>query len=263
LRSASLRFIRLVMLSLVLLLIALFSALTTMRFAIHGGEVRVPYLVGMTLLQAQEAANGKGLALSVEDKFYSSDVPTGKIISQAPAANSRVRRGWRVRVAESLGPQLAAIPNLTGETERVATMDLRERGLDLATVAGIAFPDATPDQVIAQAPPPNAADVSSPQVSILLSQQPPPPEYLMPNFVGRQLAEAKEKIARAGLRPPDVSSATPASSSSDASQTAGTAPAAAPALPRPIPVTGKIVAQSPAPGARVTPATQIRLEVGH
>jgi len=254
------RFLRLAMRSLVLLLIALFSALTAMRFAIHGGEVRVPNVVGMTVWQAQETANRNGLTVSVEDRFYSSDVAMGKVITQAPAANSRVRRGWHVRVAESLGPQRAAIPNLTGDTERVATMDLRERGLDLATVAGIAVPDVPPDQVIAQAPPPNAADVSSPKVSILLAQPQPPPEYVMPNFVGRQLADAKERVARAGLRPPTVSPTTPVARSSDASQ-AGSAPAASPTLPIPAPVTGKIIKQSPAPGSRITPAMQIWFEV--
>lgn len=255
------RFLRLAMRSLVLLLIALFSALTAMRFAIHGGEVRVPKLVGMTVLQAQEAANGNGLAVSVEDKFYSSAVPAGEIISQAPAPNSRVRRGWRVRVGESLGPQRAAIPDLTGDTERVATMDLRERGLDLATVAGIAVPDTPPDQVVAQVPPPSASGVTSPKVSILLAQQPPPPEYVMPNLVGRQLAEAKEKIARAGLRIAIVSSASSVAPLSNASQSAVTPPAAEPTPASSIPIAGKIVSQSPAPGSRVTPATQIRFEV--
>jgi eukaryotic-like serine/threonine-protein kinase len=255
------RFLRLVMRSLVLLLIALFSALAAMRFAIHGGEVRVPKLVGMTVLQAQEAANGNGLTVSVEDKFYSSDIPAGEIISQAPAPDSRVRRGWRVRVGESLGSQRAAIPDLTGDTERVATMDLRERGLDLATVAGIAVPDTPPDQVVAQVPPPGASGVTSPKVSILLAQQPRPPEYVMPNFVGRQLAEAKAKIARAGLLIPTVSGASTVASVSNESQPTVASPAAEPVSVSSIPITGRIVSQSPAPGSRVTPATQIRFEV--
>ena len=254
------RFLRLLMRSLVLLLIALFSALTTMRFAIHGGEVRVPKLVGLSVLQAQEAANANGLTVSVEDKFYSSDLPAGRIISQAPTPNSRVRRGWRVRVAESLGPQRAAIPDLAGDTERVATMDLRERGLDLATVAGIPVADEPPDQVVAQVPPPNAAEVSSPKVSILLAEPPPPPDYVMPNFVGRQLTEAKEKIARAGLRTPNVFATPTTPALSSGSESGVTAPT--PELSS-IPVSGKIVSQSPAPGSRVTPAIQIRFEVAH
>jgi beta-lactam-binding protein with PASTA domain len=251
-----LRFFRLVTRSLILLLIALFSALTAMRFAIHGREVRVPNLRGMSTLQAQETANGNGLIVTVEDKFYSSDVPAGKIISQAPSANSKVRRGWRVRVSESLGPQRVAIPDLLGQSERAATINLRRRGLDLATVAGVAVAGVPSDQVIAQAPPPSATELTSPKVSILLAEPAATPEYVMPSFVGRQLAEAKEKIARAGLQVPIVAAAVSANQ--------GSAVANAPVNPGPpvfSPFSGIIVSQTPPAGSRVTPDTQIRLEV--
>ena len=262
------RFLRLVTRSLVLLLIALFSALTAMRLAIHGREVRVPKLVGMNVLQAQESANATGLTVVVEDKFYSAEVPAGRIISQAPAANNRVRRGWRVRVAESLGPQRVSIPDLMGETERAATINLRQRGLDLGTVAGVAVPNAPVDEVIAQVPPANAVDVSSPKVNILLAEPPPAPEYVMPNFVGRQLAEAREKIARAGLQIASVtvaSNAMPTNADNAVSPTLPNPalPAAETqhAAPQPNVQNGKIVSQRPPAGSRVTPETQIRFEV--
>jgi eukaryotic-like serine/threonine-protein kinase len=252
------KFLRLVTRSLILLLIALFSALTTMRFAIHGREVRVPNLRGMTTLQAQETANENGLIVSVEDKFYSSDVPAGTIISQIPAANSKVRRGWRVRVAESLGPQRVAIPDLVGQTERAATLNLRRRGLDLATVAGVPVAQVPPDQVIAQVPSPSAGEVLSPKMSILLAEAPAVPEYVMPNFVGHQLSEAREKIARAGLQLASISVASD-SVSSPAPDSANLATQVEP--PKPLPVSGKITRQSPAAGARVTADTPIKLEI--
>jgi beta-lactam-binding protein with PASTA domain len=262
------RFLRWLTRSLILLLIALFTAVTAMRLAIHGREVRVPNLRGMTILQAQEAANGNGLIVSVEDKFYSPDVPLGKVISQVPAANSKVRRGWRVHVAESLGPQRVSIPDLVGETERAATMNLRRRGLDLATIAGVPAPGLPADQVIAQEPTPSAGEVLSPKISILLAQEPPSAEYVMPNFVGHQLAEAKEKIAKAGLQLASVSVAASANSAppadATAPQTTNAAQAAStqtPAPPKPVPVSGIISSQSPPAGSRVTADTQIRLEV--
>ena len=80
-QNTVMRFLRLITRSLILLLIALFSALAAMRFAIHGREVRVPNLKGLTVLQAQEMANQTGLIVTVDDKFYSSYVPEGKIIT--------------------------------------------------------------------------------------------------------------------------------------------------------------------------------------
>ena len=253
------KFFRFVTRSLLLLLIALFSALAAMRFAIHGREVRVPNLHGMTVLQAQEAANGSGLLVSVEDKFYSSDVPEGKIISQVPLANSKVRRGWRLRVAESLGPQRVAIPDVIGQTERAATLNLRRRGLDLATVASVPVPAVPADQVVAQVPSPSAGEVLSPKMSILLAQSPRAPEYVMPNFVGRQLSEVREKIARVGLQLASVSvvgaNDQPAPAADAGSTTQPTA------LPKPSPTSGKITGQRPPAGSRVTAETQIKLEI--
>jgi beta-lactam-binding protein with PASTA domain len=248
--------------SLILLLIMLFSALAAMRLAIHGREVRVPDVKGMTVLQAQETANASGLIVSVEDKFYSSAVPSGKIISQVPGPSSRVRRGWRVRVAESLGLQRVTIPDLVGQTERAASLNLHRRGLDLGTVAGIELSNVPPEQVVAQIPAPNAADVTSPNVSILLAQPPSTPQFVMPNFVGRQLGEAKEKISRAGLQPASVSSSI--SKTNPATDAGSSAPVpSSPIQPIAAPNSGIIVSQAPPPGARVTPDTQIRLQVAH
>src|SRR5436305_4280221 len=199
------RFLRFVTRSLILLLIALFSALAAMRFAIHGREARVPNVKGLSLAQAQEAANRVGLTMFIEDKYYSSYVPEGSIISQIPVANSRVRRGGRVRVAESIGPLRVAIPDLVGQTELAATINLRRRGLDAVTIPGISVTNLSPDPVIAQVPAAGATEFTSPKVSLLLAQPPRMPEYVMPNFVGRQLPEARDKIARAGLQLATVS----------------------------------------------------------
>ena len=253
------RFLRFITRSLILLLIALFSALAAMRFAIHGREARVPNVKGLSLLQAQDAANRVGLTIFVEDKFYSSYVPEGSIISQIPATNSRVRRGGRVRVAESIGPLRVAIPDLVGQTELAATLNLRRRGLDAVTIPGIAVPNSAADQVIAQVPPAGATEFTSPKVSLLLAQPPRTPEYVMPNFVGRQLVEAKEKIARAGLQ---LVSVTVVGGGAPANPGGGGPPAAPPVPVAPlIPISGTIASQSPPPGSRVTPESQIRLSV--
>jgi eukaryotic-like serine/threonine-protein kinase len=245
--------------SLILLLIALFSALAAMRLAIHGREARVPNVKGLSLAQAQDTANRVGLTIFVEDKFYSSYVPEGSIISQIPVTNSRVRSGGRIRVAESIGPLRVAIPDLTGQTELAATLNLRRRGLDAVTIPGVPVSNLSPDQVIAQVPPAGATEFTSPKVSLLLAQPPKTPEYVMPNFVGRSLADAREKIARAGLQLASVAAvgggSMPNQDSTIRDAPGGSAPS--PALPR----SGTITAQSPPPGARVTPESQIRLSV--
>jgi len=252
-----LRFLKLLTQSLLLLLIALFSALAAMRLAIHGREVRVPDLRNMPMVRAEAAANSSGLIVSVEDRFYSSTVDEGKVISQFPAAGSRVRSGWRIRVAESLGPQRVTIPDLKGQTELAATLNLHQRGLELGTISPIPSTTAPPGEIVAQSPPPDATEVSEPKVNVLIAEPPAKPEYVMPDFVGRDLSFAQQKIAKAGLPPAQVAvvPATPIAAEEGS--------AASIAMPPPrIPNLRKIVNQSPAPGARITADTQIRLQIG-
>ena len=108
------RFFRYLVRVLVLFVVFMTSALTAMRFAIHGRQTTIPKLVGMAPNQAERLLADHGLVLERSDRFFSSDVPEGRIMSQVPLPGAQVRRGWRVRVAESMGPQRVVIPNLIG-----------------------------------------------------------------------------------------------------------------------------------------------------
>lgn len=228
-------FLRLVLLGLVLVLVAMVSALTAMRFAIHGREVTVPKLVGLAPADARRVAATNGLLLVTENRFYSTDVPAGHIVSQLPQPGERVRRGWQVRVAESLGPQRRVIPNLLGESERAAEINLRRHGLEIGTVAAIPRIGVESEEVVAQSPAPDAA-ASSPVVSLLVAAPPPPPEFVMPNLVGRHLADVTGQLEQAGLRVGRVD------------EVAGSA-------------TGMILRQSPPAGQKVAVGTAINVQV--
>jgi len=194
-----LKLARYFLLGLVLLLVFFASAMLSMRFAIHGQEVRVPKLTGLTPVDAERAANAQGLVMSVETKFYSSSVPQGRIVAQAPAAETRVRRGWKVRVAESLGPQIAAVPSFLGQSEHAAGVNISRRGLEVESVASMHLPGASPATVIAQSPLPNSRDVASPKVGLIFSATENEQFFVMPNFVGKSLADAKFAIDAAGF----------------------------------------------------------------
>ena len=73
----------------VLVAVALGAAIITMHFAIHGAEVQVPSLKGMTVARARSQTAGMGLNLEVDNRYYSSDVAPGHILTQSPAAGNR------------------------------------------------------------------------------------------------------------------------------------------------------------------------------
>jgi len=194
------RFVQLFALSLVLLLVMMASALTAMRYAIHGREVNVPNLLGKTAAEAADTANALGLILIMENKFYSERIPAGRVVSQFPAPGALVRKGWRVRAAESMGPQRSDIPNLVGQSSRAAEINASRRGLALASVAVARLEDVPPGQIVAQNPPAHASGVTSPQLSLLAAAPASDPVYVMPSFIGRHLADVVPKLEEAGMK---------------------------------------------------------------
>lgn len=193
-------FFRFVLLVLVLVLVALASALTAMRIAIHGREVVVPKLVGLTPAQAERAALQNGLLIDIENRFYSAEVAEGHILSQSPQPGTKVRRGWRLRLSESLGSQHVVIPDLVGDSTRAAELNLRRRGLEPGTMAYSQLPDQPQEQVVAQSPPPAAEGVASPKVNLLFAAPERAPAYVMPSLVGRPLPTAIKLVQGAGLK---------------------------------------------------------------
>jgi eukaryotic-like serine/threonine-protein kinase len=238
-------FFRLVLLALFLLVVALLSALTAMRLAIHGHEVAVPDLVEKSPAAARMIAEQSGLEFTVERQYYNPTIPEGKILSQLPPAGSQVRRGWQIRVAESLGPQRVAIPNVIGQSERAANINIRRRGLDVGSLAQMQSPDASDSEVLAQAPPPNASGVSAPKISLLLASPAQPQALVMPSFVGQPLGSATQTVQDAGLRVGSVTSAPAPEGSSSMAPFPGS----------------MIVSQNPAAGEKVFAGTAVSFEV--
>ncbi len=242
------KFIGVVFKALVVVVFALGSMLITMRLAIHGREVSVPRLVGLTMQEAQRNASAEGLQLSVEGRFYSTEIPAGSIVSQDPPQNVKVRRGFRVRVAESLGGQQVVIPNVVGDSPRTAELNVRRRGLELGATAVASLPDQPPDQVIAQSPPANATGVVSPKVSILVTAPAEQAAYVMPDFIGIRADVAANEINSAGLKLGSVSSGLANGDGSAPEKKNGSA------------LEGIVVRQTPAPGQRVTSGSVVTLE---
>lgn len=194
------RFFTLALGALTMLAVALVAMFITMRIAIHGREALVPPLTGLSVAEAEDAASRVGLRLTVENRFYSGEVPAGRVLEQDPAPGSRVRREWAVRVTESLGAQHISVPDLIGESERAAGVSVRRLALESGAVARFAMP-GDPDIVIAQTPSPNSAGADSPRVSLLVSDpaSAPPQAYVMPQLVGLTYAVATDRAAAAGL----------------------------------------------------------------
>jgi beta-lactam-binding protein with PASTA domain len=262
--------IRFAMLALVLVIVAMVSALTAMRFAIHGQEVAVPPLVGLAPAEADREVAGLGLQISIERQYYSPQIPEGRIMSQLPLPGTKVRRGWQVRVAQSLGKTRVTIPDVTGQSEHAAELNIRRRGLDVASMAEVEEAGIPADQVLAQSPTANETQVAAPRISFLVSAAADPQAFVMPSFVGQPLGSASRSLQDAGFRLGNVNVAVPPASlvagdagnpvAANAVSAAAVPPpqTAPPAQPTPASI---IVSQVPAAGQKVFAGAAVNFEV--
>jgi eukaryotic-like serine/threonine-protein kinase len=235
--------------------LAMLSAITTMHFAIHGAEVTVPSFKGLTVAEAANKAAALDLNLSVDNHFYSVDIPAGHIVLQSPAPGTVVRHEWHVRLTESLGPQRVAIPDLLGLDQRVASIQIRSAALEIGSTAEMPWAYTPEGVVIAQNPAPGAAGVARPSVSLLVAAPPvaTTPAFVMPDLTGQVFSTAALAITHAGLKLAPLK---------EAPVTIPVVPNANSTQPiQPPTAIGTIVSQNPSPGQRVDASTPIELTV--
>ncbi len=248
-----------------LALIVLLCAFATMRIAIHGREVAVPNLSGLSDAEAASAATKLGLSLSVENRFYSAAVAPNRILSQLPSAGSRVRRGWQIRVTESLGGQHLDVPDVVGQSERPASLVLRRQQLEVGSVVHLPAP-APAGVILAQSPPPNSSGLTGPAVSLLVSDPEDAAEraaYVMPAIVGLSLGTASARLGTVGLRISSAQEPTVTATADPGSASAAPNPLDpsfdVPAAPQPVTSSSIILSQSPQPGHRIARGEAIRV----
>ena len=245
-------FFQVASLLLLLVTVALLSAITTMHFAIHGAEVEVPALKGMTVAEARSETAGLGLNLDVDNRYYSADVPAGHILSESPEAGTVVRREWRVRVAESLGPQIVEVPDTVGKNERVAALELRRVGLEVGTTALLPYGKSPEGTVLAQDPPAHAQGIERPSINLLVAapDDETPDGFVMPDLTGLPVVSAQAELAMVGIKTEPQFVDVPVGPVGS-----GDAPPRLPMKP------GLVLAQQPPAGMRVEQSTMVKLTV--
>lgn len=239
---------RRVVLAMGLLAVALVAAVITMRLAIHGAEVEVPDFRGQTAADAIRHAADAGLSATIADRAYSNTAPIGTVVSQFPEPEAMVRRDWIVRLVQSLGPQMVAVPRVTGLQQREAVLAIRKAHLDLGTVAVLPYLAAPAGTVIAQDPPPSDHGGDRARVALLIASGGATggsgfaagQDLLVPNLIGEPFQQAAMTIFSTGFKLAPLAEG-------GAAQGSGKA--------------GVVIGQKPAPGAHARSGAAIQLTV--
>jgi eukaryotic-like serine/threonine-protein kinase len=216
---------------------AFLSAITAMRFAIHGRETTMPNLVGKDVGEASKILRSKGLILRVADRVYS-DVPINQVVRQTPTPGMLMKVAQQAHVVLSLGQRQLEIPPLEGNTLRVSRIELLRAGLQVGEVSTVSLPDAATDMVLLQNPKPGHG-AATPKVDVLVSGGAREPSYVMPYLIGLNEIEAQHRLDLASLhRKINYLSA--------------------PQWPH-----AAVIDQSPLAGTRITASTEVQLTIAN
>jgi len=90
-------------------------------------DVSVPNAVGLGEADARDRLAGAGLKVTSVKVF--SDVDTGQVVAQSPAAGSSAAKGSAVRINVSKGSKTVTVPTVVGSTQSPAVAQVKAAGL--------------------------------------------------------------------------------------------------------------------------------------
>jgi len=166
----------------------------------HGQALTVPDVTRMRLEDAREILQGHKLKLIRSEERYDSSFPEGYVIEQTPRPGSLVKTGRRIYVILSRGPRRFAMPRLMDRSERDARLMLEKNGLVMGD-KNFEYSNHYPEGVVIhQSIAPGVQVQMGTKVDITLSLGQVPDQFVVPSLEGRNLDDARDLIARSGLK---------------------------------------------------------------
>jgi beta-lactam-binding protein with PASTA domain/predicted Ser/Thr protein kinase len=207
-------------------------------------QVKVVRVIGSQYEDAKRLLEAQGLHIQDPPKFKVTDAAApGVILSQDPAEDTLVDKNSTVNVTVAKAPQTVPVPDLTGLTvsEAQTALDAAPGDLHIGSQTSGPSADIPIGHIVGQTPLPDAEVTKGTFVDVVISTG--PQLVTVPDVVTDCLtvAQAQQRITDAGLIP----------------VVSGTAPVN-PGCPN----TGKIAAQSPAPGTTVQGGSTVTISQG-
>lgn len=184
------------------LVLFVLSAYISFSFFVRSGATRTPDVKGLPADEAFAVLADHGLTVEesrVADR-YSESVPAGSVLSQRPQAGSLVKRGNRIVVAVSLGPQRLTVPDLSGLTLPASQVALSAVGLELGKSLSVWSQATTTGAVVSQFPSAGSQTSPAQKVDVLISRGSTGEVYVMPDLVYRDYDTVRRFFDVRGLR---------------------------------------------------------------
>lgn len=199
-------------------------------------DTRVPNVIGLTFSDAETQLKAKGFRAERGESRFHNAAPKGTVLEQQPAPGSREPATTRVTLVVSGGQRYATVPGVIGLSRELALNALEQAGFDAGEVTE--RPSNEPlGAVIDSRPRPGTQAPIPSAVALVLSAG--PTTVVVPDVVGRSLADARLLLRQVGLSVGDVQWGLGAVADASAA----------------------VVAQSPPPGAQAASGSRVNLSV--
>lgn len=172
----------------------LYFVLTGVGLFNNSKMVSVPDLTNMTIEQATDLLDRYDLELEEGEAIPSAEVDKDLICMQDPIAKTQVKRGTTVTVNLSMGKKKGQVPNLVGTDYDNAETALAQFGLLLGKVS-YEESDKPEGTIISQSPASGEEAEEGSYISVVVSKG---GGAVVPNVVGKTIADAKRDILKAG-----------------------------------------------------------------
>ena len=186
-------------------------------------DVRVPSVIGLTYSDASRQLTKQGFKAERGETRFHNAAPRGTVLDQQPSPETKERQGARVTLTISAGQRIATVPGVIGMSRELALNALEVAGFDVGEVSERASNEPR-GAVIDSRPRPGAQAPMPSTVSLVISAG--PTTIIVPDVVGRPVAEASQLLRQVGLVVGDISYATPGAIADAAAVVTAQAPAA-------------------------------------
>lgn len=168
---------------------------------VRRGVTPTPDVSGMAEAEAQAFLQDQGLTFTIteDDERYDERVPAGHVLIQRPKAGTLVKRGSRVTIILSLGPQLLQVPDVLGNAPQAAQVALSAAGLDVGRTLSLYSSKGENGTVIDQRPAAGARAEQSASVDLFLvggSSE----TWVMPDLVYRSEEDVRRFFSSRSFR---------------------------------------------------------------
>lgn len=180
--------------ALIFLLLFFGTAALASQIIFRSELITLPNLAGKTVEEARTALAAKRTRLAVQGTRFDSRIEKGRILSQDPGPNSRIKTKRTVNVILSDGSERLTVPGLEGRSLEFAALQLKAVGLRRGRVSQIHTPRYAAGRIIAQWP--AAGDVAGrgSAVDFLASQGARESQYVMPDLIERSAAPVLSRL---------------------------------------------------------------------